>query len=316
MSIKCTTCGFAQAPEDRAKAGAGCKGGKPHTWPVSNEIKKSNYGPKGAGLYDPTANIERKARNTGSVAGEGKNSNVKSFSTKPGQLSAKQQAEEMHSKRKNKALSGKVTTPTLTDEEKERYLKNLKMKKDEGEMLEVAPDGKQERVEGKEPLKLSTRWKKLKKALDHQRAFMDLEGEMSDEEEQPQEGGEGQEQEQQQQPPQEGEEQPPQEDEAAMQQQQQEQPPEEGGGEADSEAVSMSPGDEGQGQEMPPEGEEQPPQEGEAPDMPPPQEDEGGQGQEMPPEGGEADSEAVSGGKKCRLKEKAMMKITKSSLMQ
>lgn len=56
------------------------------------EVDKSDYGPKGAGLYNVADNVRRKMGNTGSVAGQGKNVNVKSYSTRPGQLSAKQQA--------------------------------------------------------------------------------------------------------------------------------------------------------------------------------------------------------------------------------
>jgi hypothetical protein len=211
----------------------------------AEEVEKSNYGPKGAGLYDPTVNIERKKNNTGDVVGEGPNSNAKSYSTKPGQLSAKQQAEKMHSKKNIKANSGPVTKPTLTPEEIERYTKN--MKKDE--MLDVEADGKQELVEGKEPLKKDPkkRWLRLKKALDHNKAFMDLEGEMGeDEEAQP---------EAQLQP-----EQVPQGDPAAMQQAEQggeeqaqpeEQPAQDG---ADSEAVSGGPEDMQPPEEQPEEG--------------------------------------------------------------
>ena len=226
-----------------------------------NEVKKSNYGPKGAKMYNLADNVGRKANNTGDTAGDGPNQNVKSYSTKPGQLSAKQQAALLHSKRNIKANSEPVTKPTLSPEEVERYKKN--MKKEEDEMLEVTPDGKQERVEGKEPLKLSARWKALKKALDHQKAFMDLEEEMEGEPEEQQAQG-----------------QPMAPEEAAMQQAAGGMPPQEG---------EPQPSEEEGQQQMVPEqdGSEQPPEE-----APTPQEDEGQQ--EMPPEGGEADSEAVS----------------------
>lgn len=51
------------------------------------------------------------------------------------------------------------------------------MEKDE--MLEVAPDGKQEIVEGKEPLKkdpkkIKDKWKDLKKGLNNLESIMDL----------------------------------------------------------------------------------------------------------------------------------------------
>src|SRR5687768_8670653 len=162
---------------------------------MSDEIKKSGYGPKGWNLYDPVKNIERKKNNVGDT-GEGSNRNVKSYGSKPGRLSAKQQAAQENSLSRVKALSGPVKT--LTPEEISRLdIKPPKMKKDE-DMLEVAPDGKQELVEGKEPLKkdpLARRWKKLKKALDHEKAFMSMEDELesdppADEEEQQPEQGE------------------------------------------------------------------------------------------------------------------------------
>ena len=53
---------------------------------------KSNYGPKGANQYSAANNAKRKANNVGDTAGQGSNVNVKSYSTKPGQMSAKQQA--------------------------------------------------------------------------------------------------------------------------------------------------------------------------------------------------------------------------------
>jgi hypothetical protein len=70
------------------------------------ELRKSNYGPKGSGLYDPTANINRKARNITESVGAGPNTNVKSYSSRPGQLSAKQQA--ARDAKKTKKLSGPV----------------------------------------------------------------------------------------------------------------------------------------------------------------------------------------------------------------
>jgi hypothetical protein len=55
-------------------------------------IAKSNYGPKGAKQYNPADNARRKMGNTGDIAGQGPNVNVKSYSTKPGQVSAKASA--------------------------------------------------------------------------------------------------------------------------------------------------------------------------------------------------------------------------------
>lgn len=77
---------------------------------VKSEIEKSNYGPKGMSQYNPVDNIKRKANNTGDTAGQGPNTNVKSYSSKPGQLSAKAQAalEAARMKEKNKQQPVKV----------------------------------------------------------------------------------------------------------------------------------------------------------------------------------------------------------------
>lgn len=55
-------------------------------------MEKSGYGPKGAGQYSAEDNARRKANNVGDAAGEGPNVNVKAYSSKPGQPSAKQSA--------------------------------------------------------------------------------------------------------------------------------------------------------------------------------------------------------------------------------
>ena len=57
------------------------------------DMEKSNY--KGAGIsqYNPADNARRKASNVGDVAGEGPNRNVKAYSSKPGQMSNKAQAD-------------------------------------------------------------------------------------------------------------------------------------------------------------------------------------------------------------------------------
>jgi len=155
-------------------------------------MKKSNYGPKGTAAgaqYQLHANQERKMGNTGDVAGEGPNKNVKAYSSKPGQLSAKQEAAAMNSLRRRKALSSKVKT--LTAEEIAKLNNDpTKALKSEGEMLDVSPDGKREVVEGKEPLKKDpkARWNALKKALDHNKAFMNLDEAMGEDEEAQPEG--------------------------------------------------------------------------------------------------------------------------------
>lgn len=70
-----------------------------------DEVEKSNYGPKGMSQYNAIDNIRRKARNTDRVM-DGPNANAKSYSSKPGQLSAKAQA--ALEARKQKTLSGPV----------------------------------------------------------------------------------------------------------------------------------------------------------------------------------------------------------------
>jgi hypothetical protein len=56
------------------------------------DVTKSGYGPKGSGQYSTEDNSRRKANNTGDTTGFGANVNTKSYSTKPGQLSGKAQA--------------------------------------------------------------------------------------------------------------------------------------------------------------------------------------------------------------------------------
>jgi hypothetical protein len=81
-----------------------------------NDLTKSNYGPKGMMLYNPTDNIKRKAKNTGDeVEDIGGNKNVKALSTKPGQLSAKAQAKLEAAK--DKAKSAKMPVKTFSPEE-------------------------------------------------------------------------------------------------------------------------------------------------------------------------------------------------------
>jgi hypothetical protein len=93
-----------------------------------SNLNKSNYGPKDMGLYNPVDNIKRKKRNTGDeIKDIGANKNVKAYSTKPGQLSAKQQAALDF---KNiKAKSGPVKL--YTKEEIEKLVAEGKIKKSE-----------------------------------------------------------------------------------------------------------------------------------------------------------------------------------------
>lgn len=80
---------------------------------ISHELKKSNYGPKGAGLYDPTANINRKATRTGEeVPDAGKNVAVRQY-TSATMGTAKQQADTLANKQK--ALNRRQPVKTLKD---------------------------------------------------------------------------------------------------------------------------------------------------------------------------------------------------------
>ena len=79
-----------------------------------SEFEKSNYGPKGGNQYTEADNAERKKNNTGDVVeGIGQNRNVKAYSTKAGQLSAKQSADRQarQDKKRNKKQPVKTYTP-------------------------------------------------------------------------------------------------------------------------------------------------------------------------------------------------------------
>ena len=87
----------------------------------------SNYGPKKAGLYNAPDNERRKVSRTGDEAAIGPNTAVRSYSTKPGQLSAKASASA--EQRKVKKLSGPVKV--YTPEEKEALSAKMGLKKEE-----------------------------------------------------------------------------------------------------------------------------------------------------------------------------------------
>jgi hypothetical protein len=71
------------------------------------DVEKSGYGKfKGGSQYSAADNAKRKMRNTSETAGQGPNVNVKAYSSKPGQLSAKQQVAVEAAKAKR--LSGPV----------------------------------------------------------------------------------------------------------------------------------------------------------------------------------------------------------------
>lgn len=98
-----------------------------------DDVEKSNYGPKGGGQYSLADNIRRKARNTGESYGEGPNVNAKAYSTKPGQLSAKQSAAV--AAKKLAAMNRKQPVKTFSTEEIAAEEKKRGLKKGWGQHL-------------------------------------------------------------------------------------------------------------------------------------------------------------------------------------
>lgn len=96
------------------------------------EINKSNYGPKGAGQYSAVDNARRKSNNLDPV-GVGPNVNSKAYSTKPGQMSGKAQAEL--TARIQRAANKKQPVKTWTPEEIAEENKKRGLKKGWGEHL-------------------------------------------------------------------------------------------------------------------------------------------------------------------------------------
>lgn len=92
---------------------------------VDEELDKSNYGPKGMGLYDPAASIKRKQTRTGEVHEDaGQNKAVRQYtSALMGTAKDQAAAEARETKQRNKKQPVKV----YTDEEKraleEKYRK-------------------------------------------------------------------------------------------------------------------------------------------------------------------------------------------------
>ena len=117
-----------------------------------SNLTKSNYGPKDMGLYSLVDNIKRKENNIGDVVeGNGKNQNVKAFSTKPGQLSAKAQArlQSAQDKKKSAAMPVKHYSPeelaTMTAERLAKPVDKSRPEWDENDMAnalaKIAPLG-------------------------------------------------------------------------------------------------------------------------------------------------------------------------------
>lgn len=111
----------------------GMHSGDPMAMKSEDGMEKSGYGPKGGKQYNPADNAKRKANNVGDrVEGIGQNANVKSYSTKPGQLSAKAQATVEAARAKK--LSGPVKH--YTPEEIEEYKKKKALEKSQPEWSE------------------------------------------------------------------------------------------------------------------------------------------------------------------------------------
>lgn len=88
-------------------------------------LEKSNYGPKGAGLYNPADNAKRKANNVESLEGVSGNRNVKEYSSAG--LSAKQSAATEASKYKK--INRKQPVKVYTPEEIKVHQEKLKIAK-------------------------------------------------------------------------------------------------------------------------------------------------------------------------------------------
>lgn len=91
------------------------------------DIEKSSYGPKGSELYDQADNAKRKMGNIGDVVGDAPNKNVKSYSTKPGQLSSKAQADI--TARAQAKLNRKQPVKIFSQEEKDVLAAKMGLKK-------------------------------------------------------------------------------------------------------------------------------------------------------------------------------------------
>ena len=102
-----------------------------------DEIEKSGYGPKKGGQYSPVDNAKRKANNMDPVEGIGPNTNAKSYSSKPGQLSGKQSADltARIQNKANKKQPVKVYTPEEIAAMAPKYNPDGTLKKSWGQHL-------------------------------------------------------------------------------------------------------------------------------------------------------------------------------------
>lgn len=98
-----------------------------------DDVEKSGYGPKGGGQYNAVDNMRRKAKNLTDSTNVGPNNNVKAYSTKPGQLSGKAQA-NLTSRLQN-AANKKQPVKVYTPEEKAALASKMKLNKSWGQHL-------------------------------------------------------------------------------------------------------------------------------------------------------------------------------------
>jgi len=104
---------------------------EPDLWPRGpswqpNTVKKSNYGPKGAGQYTTADNVKRKAKNAGQEISElGANKNVKNWGVKPSAISTKN-AVDLEAK-KMKKLNRKQPVKQFTPEEIAEFARQRKL---------------------------------------------------------------------------------------------------------------------------------------------------------------------------------------------
>ena len=92
------------------------------------EMTKSGTGPKGWGLYSPNDNARRKMKNVGDKTGIGPNVNTKAYSSKPGQMSAKQSA-NLTARIQAKASKNNPVTKLTPEQIAAQYPSEYKFKK-------------------------------------------------------------------------------------------------------------------------------------------------------------------------------------------
>lgn len=94
---------------------------------IKDDVEKSNYGPKGGNQYTDSDNARRKTNNIGDSIGFGPNTNIKSYSSKPGQLSAKSQAAHLTAEQNKK--NQKQPVKVYSEEEKTALATKMGLKK-------------------------------------------------------------------------------------------------------------------------------------------------------------------------------------------